>query len=231
MLHRVFRSTLNNFPVSGWVMAIAAMYGLAHGSVHLGESADMATAVGIVNFLSLVAGAWLAVSLYRFLVRTYTVWISKIENRVSAVLAQLSTVSHSEELKNNKVRRVSATAWLIANSFYVTMFSCGAFTNCLLVGTLMTRIDGHAHTPYFTAAIASLVVILGSVIVQCSYFLYLHRKVAFIEQQIATIGVLTDEPIRVAQRAEVLDNGIAGTERFGRRLVGIRPPSSQRATV
>ena len=68
MWTQTWKSIRNTLALSNWTMSVAAVAGLALGSVHLNESLDLATAVGIACFLSVAIGLWLAIHLYRLLI-------------------------------------------------------------------------------------------------------------------------------------------------------------------
>ena len=231
MLTQTWKSVRSSFPLSGWTIAVAAVVALVHGSSHLGETVDLATAIGIADFLSIAIGCWLAVRLYGWLVRAYAAWTATLEARTVSILERLPVEFDETDDAENGAGRVPVAALLVAQSSYLTLLSCGAFTSSVLSGILMAQIDGQGYGLNVAAAIASFAVIAVSVMAQCLYFWRLHRKVASIEQQVAVIDILPRETVLVAQRAEALDNGITGAERLGRRFVGMRPLSAERATI
>ena len=214
-------------PLSIWAIMSAAGAGLARGLLYLNESLDLATAVGIAGFLAVAVGAWLAVHLYRLLIRGYVAWILTIATRADAILKSLAAASGQERPGADGARRASLAARLVAHSFYPTMFSCAAFTYCLLTTILMAQINGPRYDAYVDATIASIVTFVAFVFVQCLYFLYLHRRVAEIERKIEKMDMVP----QIVGPAAVLGAGIISTERFSLRFVGIKPSSPERTTV
>ena len=221
------KSIRNTLPLSNWTLAVAAVAGLALGSIHLNESLDLATAVGIACFLSVAIGLWLAIHLYRLLIHGYTGWIIVIKARADSILERLPVASDGAGQEEDSAWRVPITVRLVGYSFYLTMFSFGAFTTCLLAGIFMMQIDGPGYGIYFAVAMVSFGIVDVSLGTQCLYIWYLRRKVAAIERQVErTVAVP-----QVAGGAAVLDASISRTEQFSLRFVGIKPSSPERTTI
>lgn len=227
MLAQAWKSARRTLPLSNWTVAIAALWGLTLGVANLGESLDLATAMGISGFLSIAVGCWLAIHLYQLLMRAYVTWIALIETRADGVLSLLPVSPSTGEPDADDARRASVAARVVAGSFYFTMCVCGAFTSCLLYTALTYQIVDRAGILHFTP-IAVISLVLGILIaVQSLYFVRLHWKIASIERQMERIDMVP----QVTGRTAVLGISITRTEQFGRRFVGLPSGSSEQTAV
>ena len=227
MLAQALKSARRTLPLSNWTIATAAIWGLALGAANLGESLDMATAMGISGFLSIAVGCWLAIHLYQLLMRGYVAWIALIETRADGILSLLPVSPSTEEPDADDVRRASVAARVVAGSFYFTMCASGAFTSCLLYTGLTYQIVDRTVILHFTP-IAMISLVLGIIIAaQSLYFVRLHWKIASIERQMQRIDMVP----QVTGRTAILGISITRTERFGRRFVGLPSGSSEQTAV
>ena len=227
MMAQARKSVRGTLPLSKWVVAIAAIYGISIGSTRLDESLDLATAMGISGFFSVAVGSWLAIHLYHVLIRGYVAWIATIERRADATLALLPVSPNSGELEADNMRRASVAARAVAFSFYFTMFACGAFTSCLLYMALAYQIADHTVILHFMPIVV-ISLVLGSLIAgQCLYFVRLHWRIASIERQMERIDMVP----QVTGRTAVLGISIARTEQFSRRFVAWSYGSSEQTAV
>ena len=227
MWTQTWKSIRNTLALSNWTMSVAAVAGLALGSVHLNESLDLATAVGIACFLSVAIGLWLAIHLYRLLIHGYTGWIIVIKARANLTLERLPVASDGAGWVEDSAWRVPIMVRMVGYSFYLTMFTFGAFTTCLLAGIFIMQIDGPGYGIYFALAMVSFVIVDVSLGAQCLYIWYLQRKVAAIERPVErTVAVP-----QVAGGTAVLDASISRTNQFSLRFVGVKPSSPERTTV
>ena len=224
---QAFKSARNTLPLSNWTVAIAAAAGLLIGSKHLAQSLDLATAVGIAHFLSIAIGGWLAFRLYRWLIRGYTGWLSKIQARADAMTDRLSVAKSATEPAADDASGISLVTRLVAQSLYLTLAGCGAFTTSFLSGIMMTQLDGNDYGSYFVWGAVAFGVVAVSVVVQCLYFWRLHRTVVSVER---LMGKATAVP-QVTGRTAILEVSITRTERLGRRFIGMGSTSEERAAV
>ena len=227
MLAQARKSVRNTLPVSKWVVAIAAIYGISIGSTRLDESLDLATAMGISGFFSVAVGSWLAIHLYHVLIRGYVAWIAIIERRANATLALLPVSPKFEESEVGNIPRASLAARTVAFSFYLTMHTCGAFTSCLLYTALTLQIDDRTSIVHFVTMGVISLILLALVAGQCLYFMRLHWKIASIERQMERVAMIP----QVTGRTAVLGTSITRTARLGRRFVNPGPSSAEQTVV
>ena len=227
MRTQVWKSVRSTLPLTNWAVAVGAITGLLGGSLHLKESLDLATAVGIAYFLSIAVGSWLAANLYHWLIRGYAVWIASIQARADSILARLPAAPEA-----HGSLRLSATVRLMSYSFYCTMLGCSGFVSSLLAGILMAQIDGRDSSLHFIAAVVGFTMFSLSVAAQCLYIFRLHRDIASrdiasIERQMEMISIVP----QVTGRAAALGVSMTRTERFGLWFVGIGPAHAEQTTV
>ncbi len=215
-----------SFPLTKWVLLVAALFGLLHGSTYLDESADLATAVGIVDFLSLAVGPWIAIGLCRLLAQGYSVWIRAIVDRVQTIQAKYPGTESLEEPADGSPSRVGFIARAVGYSFYVTAFSIGAALTGVLMAAMRSQIEG-LNYGYYPIVIGVHVAILASTVVaQCAYFAVVHTRIVAIDRQAQQSRAADCSP-SPAIGPQFLRNSFERTENLGRRLIGIRNLSAE----
>ena len=215
-----------SLPLTKWALAVAALFGLIHGSTYLGESVDLATAVGIVDFVSLIVGPWIAISLCRLLAEGYSAWIKAIVDRVDIIQARYPATESLGEPANSTPPRVGFVARTVGYSFYVTAFATGAALTGVLMAAMRSQIEG-LNDGYYPIVIGVHVAILaGTVVAQCAYFAVVHRRIVAMERGIQQTGA-ADCPCPPAIGPQFLRNSFEHTERLGRRLIGLRRLSAE----
>jgi hypothetical protein len=228
---RTWNLIRKTFPVSIWVIVVAVAFGLCHGSFYLDESLDLATAIGIVGFVSISLGPWLAVNLHRLLMRGYAAWIAAISHRIEAIALRTQiSVEPTEQLLDRPVRS-TVVAHAVGYSCFATAFLFGAFWTGLLMTILTAQIGDYDYGHYVFVTAVALFVSVGTLAAQCSYFLLIHRKVGVIERELSSAGTISVNSAPVAVRAKVIGKSIARTEQLGARFVSIRMSSSEHAKV
>lgn len=230
MWSRLFKPLARTCPRTKWTLAVAGLSGLIHGSTYLDESADLATAVGIVDFISLAVGPWIAIGLCQLLVKGYSVWIKAIVDRMDIIQARYPAAESLGEPADGAPPRVGFVARTVGYSFYVTAFAMGAAMTGVLMAAMRTQIDG-LNSGYYPIVIGAHVAILaGTVIAQCAYFAVAHRRIAAAERGAQQTGAAAC-PSSPAIGALFLHVSITRTEQFGRRLVGWSYGSSEQTAV
>ena len=226
MWSRFFKPLARSFPFSKWALAVAALFGLIHGSTYLDESADLATAVGIVDFISLVVGPWIAIGLSRLLAQGYSVWIKAIVDRVDTVQARYPAAESPEEPADGAPPRVGFVARAVGYSFYVTAFAAGAAMTGVLMAAMRTQIESLNHGYYPIVIGVHVAIFASTVVAQCAYFAIVHRRIVAIERGVQQTSAV-DCPPSPAIGPQFLRNSFERTENLGRRLIGIRNLSAE----
>ena len=217
-------------PVSTWVIVPAAAFGLFHGSFYLDESLDVATAIGVVGFLSVCLGPWLAVPFHRLLMRGYAAWLAAILRRIEAIIPRTHISFDLCEQAPDRPARSTIAAHLVGHGFFVTAFFLGGFFTSLLMTILTAQIGGQNYSYYLIATAGVLIVFVVMVAVQCLYFMWIQHIVGEIETQLQNSDTISAHSMPVVARAKVIEKGIARTEQLGTKLVSIRPLSTEHAT-
>ena len=230
MWSRFFKSLARSFPFAKWALAVAALFGLIHGSTYLDESADLATAVGIVDFISLVVGPWVAIGLCRLLAQGYSVWIKAIIDRVDLIQARYPATESLGEPADGTQPRVGFVARTVGYSFHVTAFATGAAITGVLMATMRTQIEGIHHGYYPIVIGAHVAILAGTVVAQCVYFAVAHRRIAALERGAQQTGAAAC-PSSPMIGAQFLHSSIERTEQFGRRFVGLPSGSSEQKAI
>lgn len=215
-----------SFPLSKWVLSVAALFGLIHGSTYLDESADLATAVGVVDFISLAVGPWIAIGLCQLLAQGYSVWIRAIVDRVQTIQAEYPAVESLEEPAHGSPPRVGFMARAIAYSFYVTAFSIGAALTGVLMAAMRSQIEGLNYGYYPIVIGVHVAIFASTVVAQCAYFAVVQRRIVAIERAVRQTSAV-DCPSSPAIGPQFLRNSFERTENLGRRLIGIRNLSAE----
>lgn len=226
MRSQLLTSLTRSLPLTKWVLAVAALFGLIHGATYLGESADLATAVGIVDFISLAVGPWIAIGICQLLARGYSVWIKAIAGRVEIRQARYSANESLEEPVDGSTPRVGFVARAVGYSFYVTAYATGAAMTGLLMAAMRTRIDGLEYGYYPMVIGAHVVILAGTVVAQCAYFAVAHTRIVVMERRIRQAGA-SDSTSAPVIGAQFLRSSFERTEHWGRRLIGMRHLSAE----
>lgn len=215
-----------SFPLAKWALAAAALFGLIHGSTYLDESADLATAVGIVDFIALAVGPWIAIGLCQLMAQGYAVWIKAIVDRVEMIQAGYPATESFEEPAHGNPPQVGFAARAVGYSFYVTAFALGAALTGVLMAAMRSQIEGLDYGYYPIVIGAHVAILAGTVITQCAYFAAVHGRVAAMERGVQQNGAV-DCPSSPAIGPQFLRNSFERTEHWGRRLIGIRHLSAE----
>ena len=232
MVTRTRNLLTKSLPVPAWVIVVAAAFGLCHGSFYLDESLDMATAIGVVDFLSVCFGPWLAVHFNKLLMRGYSAWITAILHRMEAITSRTHTLVESAEHAPDQPAHSTLVDSLIGYGCFVTAFFLGGFFTSLLMTILTAQIGDYDYGNYQVAAVVVALIGFGATVaVQCSYFSLIQRKVGTIEREAKRAGTISSNSTPVAVRAEVIGKNIARTEQLGARFVRIHPLSSEHGTI
>jgi hypothetical protein len=222
MLQRARIPLMRMVAPTKWGVAPAALVGLVHGALYLDESVDLATAVGICDFLSLSVGPWLAVLLYRLLIRGYAVWMTAIVDRLDIIEPPNSSGVETQARKPNDSKGVGVGARAVGHSFYLTIFCCGAMITGLVLATLTAQVEGYDYRAYLVGAAGFFVVFACTLVLQCSYFALMQRRAASIEAKLRSLGASPDGSFLVSMQTAALSASIARTERLGCRFLGMR---------
>lgn len=230
MWSRFFKPLVRTCPRTKWTLAVAGLFGLIHGSTYLDESADLATAVGIVDFISLAAGPWIAIGLCQLLAKGYSAWINAIVERVEIIQARYPATESLGEPADGSPPRVGLVARTVGYSFYVTAFATGAAMTGVLMAVMRTQIEGLASGYYPIVIGVHVAVLATTVVAQCAYFAVVHRRIVDLERGVRQTGAVdcTSSP---AIGAQFLHNSITRTEQFSRRFVGLTSGSSEQTAV
>lgn len=226
MWSQLLSSLARSFPLAKWALAVAALFGLIHGSTYLDESADLATAVGIVDFISLAVGPWIAIGLCQLLAQGYAVWIKAIVDRVEMNQARCTATESLEGPEDSSPPRVGFAARIVGYSFYVTAYAIGAALTGMLVVAMRTRIEGLDYGYYPIVIGAHVAILACTVVAQCAYFTAVHGRVVAMERGVQQNGAV-DSPSSPAIGPQFLRNSFERTEHWGRRLIGIRHLSAE----
>lgn len=218
-------------PQSSWVLLSAAAFGLCHGSFYLGKSLDLATAIGIVDFVSICFGPWLAVALHRLLMRGYAIWMAAILRRLEALTPRTETPVGPSEAISERATRSTFVAQTVGYSCFATAFFFGAAFAGLLMTLLTAQIDDHNYGPYLVATTVALIVAAGSIAAQCSYFSFIDFNVRSLEKELNRTGAVSTKSAPVAMRAKVIEKSVVRTEQLGSKFLSIRPLSSKHIAV
>ena len=226
MLNGVWQSILKTCPPTKWALAVAALFGLIHGSMYLDESVDLATAVGIVDFISLAVGPWMAIGLCQLLMHGYSVWIKAMVDRVETIQARYPTAQPLEEQPESSPPRVGFWARSVGYSFYVMGFAAGAAMTGVFMAVLRVQIEGLDYGYYPVVIGAHVAILAGTVAAQCVYFATVHRRVVAMENWVQQ-NCAPDCPPSPMIGAQFLRNSIERTEQFSRRMIGMKPISAE----
>lgn len=223
-LLRHFRSAL---PIPIPLLAAAVASGLAVGALYLGESVDLATAVGIAVCISVSVGSWLGIRLYLVVAKFYTAWLDAINRRIADVASRRPPVSSIADGHNSQRPRGSIALQFAANSIYATPLCFAMFTGNAIMAALWAQIDPVGAILPLGVALSNFVTLVFVIAIQSLYLWRLQRQVATLEQLLNRI----DSVPPVVQRVQVLNRNIGRTARIVRRLTGISQTATEQATA
>ena len=223
-LLRHFRSAL---PIPIPLLAVAVASGLAVGALYLGESVDLATAVGIAVCISVSVGSWLGLRLYLVTARFFISWIDAIGNRVASLESGLMPAGLADRDKNYAKPRRSLALHIVIISAYANPLCFGMVTTGAIYTVLSTQLGYHFLAPRLMATLFSLCILLIAIAIPSLYLWRLQRQVATLEQLLSRI----DSVPPVVQRVQVMNRNISRTARIVRRLTGISQTATEQATA
>ena len=179
----------NSFPVGVVPMVSGVVIGLSGGIASLlifGETADRATAIGIVFFLSASLGFWLGGNLYLMLARGYSAWLQIIRERLSRLMPPLAgtntSAGRSPETSGKRSRALLHI--LIAAVCWVTPFSCIVFSSGVIASLLWTQIVATSLGKILMALCTVSLPLAIAIVLQVSLLLWFHQKAIWLERRV-----------------------------------------------
>ena len=227
MFTRMASLVQKTLPVEIRLVAVAVAIGLLAGACYLGESAELAKAVGIVVGFSCAVGSWLGIRLYLVAGRFFVVWIDAIRKRVTDLETRLMPAEGSGNAGGRQNQRRPFAMPIVLVSVYATPV-CFAMVTAGAIGSILsTQLGPPFVAMLLTATLCSLGALVLVVAVQSWYLWRVQRRVATLQRYLTQVQpVLPD-----ALPAEVLDSNISRAERIVRRLTGIGRAAAEQTTA
>lgn len=224
MFARMASFAQKTIPVKMPMVAVAVVIGLFAGAFYWGESADLATAVGIVVGFSCAVGNWLGIRLYLAVARLFISWIDVIRKQVAGLEPRLILAERPGNGDGRKNPHRSLVIRFILISVYATPFCFVMVTTGAIGAILSTQLGAIFVTALLTATLSGLAALILVVAIQAGYLWRIHRRVASFRRYLTPV-----EPD--ALPAEVLDHNISRTARIVRNLTGIGQAAAEQATA
>ena len=214
-------------PVEIRLVAVAIAIGLLAGAFYLGESEELATAVGIMVGFSCAIGSWVGIRLYLVAARFFITWIDAIRKRVADLETRLAPAEGSGNAGGRKNRRSPFAMPIVLVSVYATPVCFAMVTAGGIATALSTQLGPLFVAMLLTATLCSLGALVLVVAVQSWYLWRVQRRVATLQRYLTQVQpVLPD-----ALPAEVLDSNISRAEGIVRRLTGIGQTAAEQTTA
>ena len=229
MSNRIWIFVRKTLPLTNVWVAFSAIAGLGYGALHLNESVDLATAIGIASFFSIAVGAWPALILFRLLMRGYATWLESIFKTLTPIESQMLAVSNPAEQEPRVEPTRSVLARLVACSFHLTLFCSAAFTTSLLNAMLLAQINDHGYIANLVLPMVVFVILAIFVVVQSLYIFSLHQRSKTIERRMKLISMISNGSAPLPGSADVLVKGMTQTERIGTLFLSVSGSSPKRS--
>ena len=211
------------FPIEFRLLAVSVAIGLISGAFYLGESTDLATAVGIATGFSCAIGSWLGTRLYLAAARLFISWIDAIRKRVADLEPQLMPAECPGNAAYRKNPHRSLVMPLVLISAYITPVCFVTVTTGAIGAILATQLDTLFVVGWLTATLSGLGTLILVVAVQSLYLWWIQRQVASFQRYLT--------PVQPVLPAEVLDHNISRTEQIVRKLTGIGQTATEQTTA
>ena len=228
MFTRMASLVQKTLPVEIRLVGVAVAIGLLAGAFYLGESEELATAVGIMVGFSCAVGSWLGIRLYLVADRFFVVWIDAIRKRVADIIGPRPMRAEGPGNAGGRQNRRRPFAMpIVLVSVYATPV-CFAMVTAGAIGSILsTQLGPPFVAMLLTATLCSLGALVLVVAVQSWYLWRVQRWVATLQRYLTQVQpVLPD-----ALPAEVLDSNISRAERIVRRLTGIGQAAEEQTTA
>ena len=227
MFTRIASFVRKTFPIEFRLLAVSVAIGLLSGAFYLGESTDLATAVGIAAGFSCALGSWLGTRLYLATARLFISWIDAIRKRVADLEPQLMPAERPENSDGRKNPRRSLMMPLVLTSAYITPVCFVTVTTGAIGAILSTQLDALFMVGWLTATLSGLGALILVVAIQALYLWWIQRQVASFQRYLTPVQpVLPD-----ALPAAILDHNISRTEQIVRKLTGIGQTATEQTTA
>ena len=234
MFTRLASLAQRSFPIEMRLVAVAVAIGLLAGAFYLGESPELATAVGIAVGFSCAVGSWLGIRLYLAADRLFIVWIDAIRKRAADVRKEvadleprLMAAEGHGSTGGRKNQRRPLVMPIVLISVYATPVCFAVVTAGAIGSILSTQLGPSFVAMLLTATLSGLGALALVVAVQSWYLWRVQRRVATLQRYLTQVRPVLPE----ALPAEVLDSNISRTERIVRRLTGIGQTAAEQTTA
>ena len=211
------------FPIEFRLLAFSVAIGLLSGAFYLGESADLATAVGIAAGFSCAIGSWLGIRLYLVTARLFISWIDAIGNRIANVAARMALAERPHQADGCQKSHRSLAMLIVLVSAYATPVCWVIAVAGSIAAGLFTQLGPGFVASTLPIALSGAGMLLLAVGVQALYLWHLHRQVASFERMLDRIDAVS--PITL--KAQILNHDISRAERTVRRLTGAGKPIAE----
>ena len=218
-------------PVEIRLLAVGVTTGLITGAFRLGESIDVATAVGIATGFSVAMGAWLGIHLYLAVARFYTVWIDAIRKRVAEIESRILPATPLHDGGDIERLRGSVTTHIVAVSVYPIPLCFGMSAYSAIMAVLWTQLDcscaSESQGIALLVFICSSSLLVGVIAAQCIYLMRLQILASSLERRLNR----GDLAAPVTLKTDLLDSSINRAERLVRLVGGVGNPAGEQTVV
>ncbi len=227
MFNRTWGWIEGALPVRIYVLAVGIAAGLITGALRLGESLDLATAVGFVTGFSVTMGVWLGMRLYLVAIGLYRAWIVAIRKQI----AEIEVHSFPGRAPSNErdIERLQGSVAISAAvySIYPTPGLLCGFIASAIASALWAQFDYARASMHFDFLLAFLMAFAVVVAVQCICLLRLQWLVRSSRRRLNRGELVAP----VARNTDALDSGINRAERLVRLIGGVGKPAGERSVA
>lgn len=204
------------------VVIYGVIGGLIMGVTKLGDSAEQATALGLVVAIELSVGIWLGTNIWLLALRSFVGWLSKwtdsLEKRVMAMkgrLTQTMETSGSEYLhrRGNSVTTRLAVWCIALTPVGITLLTIGAIS-----AVMDFRLDIHSAAFYLPSLIIGTMLAVAGLLPLCIRLFVIEYQVRGLENRLDTI----ESALRSLSWTDDLDKAYTWTYSLVAKVVGYR---------
>ena len=172
------------------VVIYGVIGGLIMGATKLGDSADQATALGLVVAIELSVGLWLGMKIWIVTLREFTKWLTRwtdsLEKRAVSMKNRLTQTMEAPEAEYSN-RGVSVTTRLVVWCIALTPVGIALLTIGAISLVMDIRLDVHSMAFYLPSLIIGATLAIAGLLPLCVRLFVIECQVRGLENRLDTI--------------------------------------------
>lgn len=204
------------------VVIYGVIGGLIMGATKLGDSADQATALGLVVAIELSVGLWLGTKIWLLTLREFTKWLSKwtdsLEKRVVVMRTLLTRTAEVSRAEYPNRRGISVTTRLAVWCIALTPIGIALLTIGAISLVMDSRLDIHSTAFYLPSLMIGATFAIAGLLPLCVRLFVIEYQVRRLENRLDTI----ESALQSLSWTDDLDKAYTWTHSLVAKIVGYR---------